>query len=107
MAAAITLSAYTNAINGKQYGVAAALAIAGAGLTLIASTATLFAVNAAASAQPALAELQDRVARKLKIDSIRMARSQAGIRQRRGLIIVMFGTATLLDIAGLLYAVIR
>jgi len=107
VAAAITFNAYTNAINGKHYGVAAALAIAGLGLTAIASMAGLHEVNAAALAEPALAELQDRIADKLKIDSIRMARSQAGIRQRRAGIIIMFGLATLVNIGALLYALIH
>ena len=107
VAAAITFSAYTSAIDGKHYGVAAALAIAGLGLTAIASTATLYELNAAALAEPALAELQGRVAGRLEIGSIRMASSEARIRQRRVVIIITFGLATLLNISALLYAVIR
>lgn len=107
VAGAITLSVYTSAINGQLYGVAAALAVAGLGFTLIASMATLYEVHAAASAEPALAELQDRVAGKLKIESIGMARSQAGIGLRRVVIITTFGLATLLNISALVHAATR
>ena len=48
VAAAITFSAYTSAINGKNYGVAAAVAIAGLAFTAIASLAVLHAINAGA-----------------------------------------------------------
>jgi hypothetical protein len=104
VAVAITFSAYTSAINGKHYGVAAAVAIGGLGLTLIASTVTLTVVNGAALAEPALAELQDRVADKLKADSIRIARSQPGIGLRRVAIVITFGLPILLNISALLYA---
>jgi hypothetical protein len=69
--------------------------------------AGLHEANAAALAEPPLAELQARIVGKLKVDSIRMARFQAGMRQRRTAILITFGLASLLDIAGLLYAVIR
>jgi hypothetical protein len=39
LATAVAITAYTSAINGKDYDVAAALAIAGLGLTAIACTA--------------------------------------------------------------------
>ena len=48
VAAAITFSAYTSAINGKNYSVAAAVAIAGLAFTAIASLAVLHAINAGA-----------------------------------------------------------
>ncbi len=61
-------------------------------------------VNAAALAEPALAELQNRIGGRLRIDSIRMAAGfQPRIRQRR----TAFGLATPLDISALLYALIQ
>lgn len=107
VAAAITFSAYTSAITGNHYGVAAVLAAAGLGLTAIASTGTLYEVSAAAWAEPGLAELQDRVASKLKINPIRMTRPLARIGPRRVVIAITFGFATLLNIGALLYALIH
>src|SRR5580693_1133342 len=62
VATAIVLTAYTSAINGKHYGVAAALAIAGLGLTALTAVAVLVEGNAAAQAIPGLTELQNRMA---------------------------------------------
>jgi hypothetical protein len=104
VAAAITGSAYTSAITGKDYGVAVAIAITGLGITAIASAAGYREVYAATLAEPALAELQDRLARTLGIDSIRMTISDASIRHRRTSIIIIIGLALLVNISALLYA---
>ena len=107
VAAAITFSAYTSAINGKDYSVAAAIAIAGLAFAAIASLAVLHAINAGARAEPALAELQDRIAARLGLDAIRMTRSETPIQLRRAAIIVTFGLAALINISALLYAATR
>ena len=107
VANAILWAAYTSAISGKHYGLATSVALVGLGLIFIASMATLYMVNGAAWSEPALAELQDRVADRLKIDSIRIARSQVQMRLRRVGLIITFGFATLLNISALLYAVIH
>jgi hypothetical protein len=105
---AVTFNAYTNAISGNHYDVAAALAIAALGLTAIASMAGLREANAAALAVPVLAELQGRIAGKLEIDPFRMVRFQAGIKQRHiAIILATLGLATLLDIGALVYALIH
>jgi plasmid replication initiation protein len=104
VATAIVVTAYTSAIDGKHYGFAAALAIAGLALTAIASVAALKGVNAAALAEPALIEMQERVGARLKIESMRIARLQIGIRQRRAAVAVTFGLGSLIDIGALLYA---
>ena len=107
VATAIILSAYTSAINGKHYGVASALALAGLGLTAITLAIVLYEANAAALAIPALTELQDRIADRLHINSIRMAKFQAGIQRRRAAVITTFGFAALLNMSALIYALIR
>ena len=107
VAAAITGSTYTSAITGKDYGVAVAVAITGLGITAIASAAGFREVYAASLAEPALAELQDRVARMLGIDSIRLVSSEAQIRQRRTGVVIIIGLAFLVNISALLYALIH
>jgi hypothetical protein len=107
VASAITGSAYTSAITAKDYGVATAVAIGGLGITAIASAAGFREVYAASLAEPALAELQDRVALRLGIDSISMASSDASRRHRRTVIIIIIGLAVLFNISALLYALIR
>jgi hypothetical protein len=107
VAAAITFNAYIRAINGNHYGVAAALAISGLTLSAIAALAVLHAINAGARAEPALAQLQDRVAARLGLDSIRMATTETPIRHRRAaLIIILLVLPAVLDISGLIYAVV-
>jgi hypothetical protein len=63
-------------------------------------------VYAASLAEPALAELQDRDARMLGTDSIRMTIFDVSIRQRRTGIIIT-GLASLANISSLLYALIH
>jgi hypothetical protein len=107
VAVAITGSAYTSAITQKDYGVAAALAIGGLGLTALAAAAGLREVNAASRAEPALAELQDRVARRLGIPTIRMISSKVPQRPRRAVTIITITLALLVNTSGLLYALIH
>ena len=73
MATAILFTAYTNAL-GRYWGVAVAVAIAGILLTLLGLIAVLHQVNGAYLAEAPLSELQARIAGKLQVDSIRMAR---------------------------------
>ena len=69
MATAILFSAYISAINGKHYGVAAALSIAGLGLTALIAATVLGELNVASRAAPGLAQLQNRMAGSLRIVS--------------------------------------
>ena len=108
VAGAILFTAYTSAINGKHNGVAAVIAVAGLGITGLTGTAALREANAAALAEPALEELQNRIANRLNIDPIRMTTSQAGQMHRRAAAVVTtFGLAALFNIAALVYAATR
>jgi hypothetical protein len=71
------------------------------------AAAVLGEVSAAARAAPGLTELQNRMAGKLSIDPIRMGTSRAGRTQRRIAVAVTFGLSALLEISGLLYALIH
>jgi hypothetical protein len=106
VASAILGAAYTSAINTKNYGLAAAIAVGETGLTALASIVWFREVNAAAAAEPALIELQERMAGRLRINSMRIARSQPGILRWRTIATIGFGLAALLNVGGLVYAVI-
>jgi hypothetical protein len=107
VATALLLTAYTSAINGKHYGVAAAIAIAGLGVTATSAAAVHVEGNAGARAGPGLKELQNRIAGRLRIDPIRMITGQAGRTHRRMAVAVTFGFVSLIDIGALLYALIH
>jgi hypothetical protein len=107
VATAVAITAYISAINGKHYGLAAALAVAGLALTVIACAGVFYLVNTAALAEPALTEMQERIGDRLRTDSMRIARLQIGIRQRRAGAIALFGPAAAFDVSALLYALIH
>jgi hypothetical protein len=107
VASAILFTAYTSAINGKHYGLAAAIALAGLALTALTAASELGHVYVAILAEPGLTELQNRIAGRLRIDPIRMAAFQARITRRRAGIAATFGLGSLINISALLYALIH
>jgi hypothetical protein len=107
VATAIVVTAYATSINGKYYGFAAALAIAGLGLTAVACVAGLYEVSVAGLAEPALIEMQERIGGRLKTGSMRIAGREMRLRRRRTALAIMFGLATVFDITALVYAVTR
>jgi hypothetical protein len=92
---AILFAAYTSAINGNHYGIAFALALTALGLTAVAATIAQVIVKVAELAEPALDKLQDRLAGKLDLNKIRMARFQRAKAQRVAVVIILFGGAAL------------
>ncbi len=110
VAIAILLTAYTSAINGKHYGIAAALAIAGLGMIALTAAAVLVEGNSADRSTPGLTELQNRMAGRLRIKPIHAATVQSERTRRRGrvaAVAVTLGLAALLDISALIYALIH
>lgn len=107
VAIAIVFAAYTSAINGKNYGLAVALAVAGLVLTAIAAMGALWEVDAAGNALPALDRLHARIADRLDLKEIRMAESQVGKVARAVGVVIIFGLLALLNISALIYAAIR
>ena len=105
LANVIIVAAYTSAINGNHYGIAVALALAALGLTPAAATFARRNVKAAERAQPALEKLQDRIAGKLDIDEIRMAKYRGATEKRMPAeAVLLFGGPALVFIAALGYA---
>jgi len=101
----ILVAAYTSVINGNHYGIAVALALAALGLTPVAAAIARLNVEAAELAQPALEKLQDRIAGKLDIDEIRMARLRRATEKRMpAAALVLFGGPALVNMAALGYA---
>jgi hypothetical protein len=107
VATAIIFAAYTSAINGKNYGLAVALAIAGLIFTAIATPGSLYEVIGGGRALPALDRLQARIADRLNLEDIRMARSRAGKAKRAAGVVVIFGLLALADISALIYAALQ
>ena len=107
VATAIVVTAYASSIDGKHYGFAAALAIAGLGLTVVASLAGLYEVNAAALAEPALTEMQERIGGRLKTGSMHIASREPGLRSRLTALAIMFGLSAAFDISAVVYALTR
>jgi hypothetical protein len=75
VASAIVATAYASAINGKHYGLAAIFSIAGVGLSALAFAAGRDQKRNADTARPAIIRLEDQIASKLDIDSIRMLKA--------------------------------
>jgi hypothetical protein len=107
VATAIVITAYATSINEKHYGFASALAIAALELTGIAAAAARYEVRAAGRAEPAFAEMQERIGGRLKTDSMRIASREPRLRLRLTALAIIFGLPTAFEIFALIYAVTR
>jgi hypothetical protein len=75
--------------------------------TAIATLGSLYEVIAGGRALPALDRLQARIADRLNLKEIRMARSHPGTTARAAGTVFIFGLLTLADISALIYAAVR
>ena len=112
VATAVLVTAYVSAINGKHYPLAAVVALVGIGLTAVTSLIELRQRVAVKFGGPVLAELQRRVADRLKIDMAGMIGIQAWTGRtariaRSSNPAIALGLALLVNISALLYAVIH
>ena len=82
VSSAILATAYAAAINGKHYGIAVVLSLAEIGITAFVVLLVLRELRSAASVVPALVEVRDQIAIRLKTDSIRMVSTPPGREQR-------------------------
>lgn len=107
VATAILITAYTSAVTGKppHYWFATAIAGAGLVLTALAVAAAVHERGEAELAEPALTELQGRIAGRLGLDSLILTgerRTQAGL--ARAAIGMALGLAIALNAGALIYA---
>ena len=78
VAGTILAAAYASVFNAKHYGPAAIFSIAGMGLTALAFTVALDQRRTIEQAEPAIIELEDQVASKLDIGSVRIVKPERG-----------------------------
>jgi hypothetical protein len=107
VASAVLATAYVSAINGKHYPLAAVVAVAGTGLTLVTSLMVFRQMLQVDSAEPVLAKLQERVVGTSLAPTT--GTEHWIVRVARGAVpgVMALGVALLVDIGALLYAVTR
>ena len=106
VAGAVLVTAYASALGGKHYGIAVAIALSGMALAILAFVVGRQQRRAAAEAEPALAELQGKVASKLQVDSFRIYKPEVR-GQREGAAAFTFALAVLLSAGSAIYAAIH
>ena len=106
VAGAVLATAYVSAISGKHYAIAVVISLSGTALAALAFLIGRRQRHRAAEAEPALAELQARVAKRLDIDSFRVV--QLGSAKRREAAVrIAFGLAILLSLGSVIYALVH
>jgi hypothetical protein len=107
VAMALLANAYISALNGKHYAIAALVALSGVGLTAITFAVGYQQMRTAARGELALAELQDRIAGRLEMNLIRMAKPVPATALRYVPSWIAFFLAGLLAVGAALYALIH
>jgi hypothetical protein len=106
VAGAVLATAYVSAISGKHYAIAVVVSLAGTALAALAFTIGLRERRYAAEVQPALAELQGRIADRLNIGSLRIIPPRPGTRGTPQ-VRIAFGLAIVLSLGAALYALVH
>jgi hypothetical protein len=106
VAGAVLVTAYASALGGRHYGIAVAIALSGMALAMLAFIIGRQQRRAAAEAEPALAELQGRIASKLQADSFRIYKPQVR-RPGEGVAAIAFAVVVLLSAGSAIYAAIH
>jgi hypothetical protein len=106
VAGAVLATAYVSAISGKHYAIAVVVSLAGTALAALAFIIGLRERRYAAEVQPALAELQGRIADRLNIDSLRIIPPRPGTRGTPQ-VRIAFGLAIVLSLGAALYALVH
>jgi hypothetical protein len=106
VAGAVLATAYVSAITGKHYAIAVVVSLSGTALAVLAFLIGRRQRLYAAQAEPALLELQGRIAERLSIDSFRILPPSRGM-YALGAVRIAFGLATLLSLGGALYALVH
>ena len=109
VASAVLATAYVGAINGKQYLVAAVVALAGIGLTGVASLIEFRQSLQVGLAGPVLRDFQNRVAGRLSYDLDRSRNQTRTARMALSIlpVTIALGLALLVNIGALVYAATR
>jgi hypothetical protein len=107
VAGAVLITAYAGALNGRHYGIAVVVALSGMALAIFAFITVRQQRRGAGDAEPAIGELQKRVASKLDVPSFRIYEPEAG-GQRAGIEnIIVFALAVLLSLGSAIYAALQ
>ena len=107
VAGAVLITAYAGALNGKHYGIAVVVALSGMALAIFAFITVRQQRRGAGDAEPAIGELQKRVASKLDVPSFRIYEPEAG-GQRAGIEnIIVFALVVLLSLGSAIYAALQ
>lgn len=104
VAGAVLATAYVSAISGKHYAIAVVVSLSGTALTALAFLIGRSQRHRAAEAEPALAELQSRVAERLDIGSFKVIQPTM---HRESTVRIAFGLGILLGLASAVYALVH
>jgi hypothetical protein len=107
VASAVLVTAYAGALDGKHYGIAFVVALTGVALAVLAFTVARQQRRGAGGVEPAIGELEGRIASKLRVDSLRIYGPEAG-GQRAGVeTTVVFTLVVLLSVGSAIYAALQ